>query len=160
MNRIMSLWHKIPEQIRRLLIPFLIIIIGYLVARWILVPSDFGLLGHYRASSITINLQKEIRYAGAEVCVECHDQIVAAKKQGYHRGVACEACHGPALVAYSGPWRISSRPLHGRERSVCSVTSISLHGLPVSRRSSQIPTTRRNHVFPATVRTTRNHRSR
>ncbi len=103
MNKIMLLWHRIPEQIRRLLIPFFIIIVGYFLTRWILVPSDFGLLGHYRASSITTNMQKEIRYAGAEACTECHDQIVATKKQGYHRGVSCEACHGPTVAHIQDP---------------------------------------------------------
>jgi hypothetical protein len=117
MNRVMLLWHRIPEQIRRLLIPFLIIVIVYLAARWILIPTDFGLLGHYRASSITTNTQKEIRYAGAEVCTECHDQLVAAKKQGYHRGVSCEACHGPALAHTQGPGNL--KPAVTRTRTLC-----------------------------------------
>jgi hypothetical protein len=117
MNRIKLLWQKIPEQIRRLLIPFFIIIIGFFLTRWLMTPSDFGLLGHYRASSIEVNAQKEIRYAGAEACTECHDQVAAAKKQGYHQGISCESCHGPTVSHTQDPQNV--KPAITRTRALC-----------------------------------------
>jgi len=112
-----QLWHKIPEQIRHLLVPFFIIVAGYLLARCLLIPQDFGLLGHYRASSVTVNTQKPINYAGAAACAECHEQVTTAKKQGYHRGVACEACHGPAQAHTQDPE--NARPTITRTRTLC-----------------------------------------
>jgi hypothetical protein len=117
MPKIRILWKKIPEQLRHLLVPLAIIAAGYLLVRWILVPADFGSLGHYRASSITSNLQKPIRYAGAEACEECHNQVGATLKQGYHRGVACEACHGPASAHSEDPENI--KPAVTRTRTLC-----------------------------------------
>lgn len=117
MSKIMLLWYRIPEQIRRLLIPFFIIMVGYFLTRWLLVPPDFGMLGHYRASSITTNMQKEIRYAGAEACTECHDQTATKKKQGYHRGVSCEACHGTTVAHVHDPENI--KPAITRTRTLC-----------------------------------------
>ena len=117
MNRLMLLWRRIPEQIRRLFIPFFIIIIGYLFTRWVLVPPDFGLLGHYRASSITTNMQKEIRYAGAEACTECHDQIVATKNKDTTRGLPVKRATVPVRPTY----RIlkNFKPAVTRTRTLC-----------------------------------------
>jgi hypothetical protein len=117
MKSIRLLWHKIPEQLRRLLAPFAVIIIAFLLVRWALVPSDFGILGHYRASSITTNLAREVRYAGAAGCTDCHDLEVTTKKQGYHRGIACEACHGPAASHSQDPEKI--KPSVTRTRTLC-----------------------------------------
>lgn len=111
------LWNKIPEQIRHLLAPILIIVVVYLLIRQLLVPSDFGLLGHFRASSITANVQRENKYAGSEACADCHDQIVGAKKHGYHRDVSCESCHGPSMAHTGDPEKL--KPAIVRTRTLC-----------------------------------------
>ncbi len=47
-----SFWNYLPEQIRRLSILVLILITVFILLHSILVPSDFGTYGHYRASAV------------------------------------------------------------------------------------------------------------
>ena len=111
------MWYKIPEQIRCLLILCVIILGGACVARLFLVPADFGLWGHYRASSVLQNAAKPIMYSGGEACAECHDAIFAKKMTGFHRGVACETCHGPSYAHTQAP--DTAKPMLPRSRSHC-----------------------------------------
>jgi hypothetical protein len=117
MKKLRTLWNKIPQQIRHLLVPFIIITVGYLLIRRLLIPADFGLLGHFRASSITANVNREMQYAGSQACSDCHDQVVATKKGGYHKDVACESCHGPAFAHSRDPETI--KPSVVRTRTLC-----------------------------------------
>jgi len=116
-NSVLKLWRKIPEQVRRLLVPCVIILGGSLVARHFFVPSDFGLYGHYRASSVVQNAEREIKFAGSAACSDCHDAEAAKKKSGYHQGVSCEACHGPAAAHTQDPENV--KPYVPRARSHC-----------------------------------------
>jgi len=94
---------KIPEQIKRLSIPIVIVIAVFIILRNILVPSDFGKYGHYRASAVDEIASLEIKYIEHKACVDCHDDIVEMKNASYHRSVMCEACHGPAAAHTEDP---------------------------------------------------------
>ncbi len=118
-NFIIKLWYALPEQIRHLAVPAIIIVAGALTMRYIFVPGDFGLYGHYRASSVVQNAGKEIKYAGSEACAECHDALTATKKAGYHRNVSCESCHGPAAPHTQDPEKI--KPFVPTARAQCLV---------------------------------------
>ncbi len=85
----------IPPQIPRLSIAFAIFIGGFLLLRSMLVPETFGQYGHYRGDSLTDNANHEIRYAGQQACLECHQDIEDAKKTDLHETINCEICHGP-----------------------------------------------------------------
>lgn len=89
-------WKELPEQIRRLSIVSIILVILPFIVRYLLIPSDFGEYGHYRASAVKTIISQEIQYAGHQICYDCHDDIVETKKSGYHKNVSCEVCHGPA----------------------------------------------------------------
>ena len=87
----------------------------FLVARWTLIPSDFGVLGYYRAGALNDVRARPIAYAGRAACMECHDgaydppepeddapaRKTALKtpldpvKDNKHFKLNCEACHGP-----------------------------------------------------------------
>jgi hypothetical protein len=114
MDAIKRVWNRMPQQIRHLLVPVVVIIVGYLVIRSLLVPAGFGQYGHYRGPSLVENASKEIKYAGSEACLECHDTIVAEKKGGYHRGVACETCHGPVMAHTQDPEKVKPQIPKGR----------------------------------------------
>jgi hypothetical protein len=92
------MWKRIPEQIRHLVVPIVALLVIYFVARHFLIPATFGLWGHYRALSAVENAEMPLRYAGSEACADCHSEISSTKKEGYHRGVACETCHGAAYI--------------------------------------------------------------
>ncbi|MCJ7755156.1 MAG: cytochrome c family protein [Thermoanaerobaculales bacterium] len=69
-------------------------LIGFLVLRGVLIPADFGELGHYRASALDDNRSVPLHFAGRAVCEECHDDVAEERAGGAHQRVGCEACHG------------------------------------------------------------------
>ncbi len=108
-----------PKQIIRLLIVFVVIVGGFLIVRYFLVPESFGELGHYRKAAIDEIIEQEIQYAGQDVCVECHDDIGLEKSAGYHRDLSCEVCHGPAADHTNAPDEFT--PLTPNKRKQCPV---------------------------------------
>ncbi len=69
-------------------------IVLFLLLRGVLVPADFGELGHYRTGALEENRSVAMKFAGRAVCEECHDEVAADKAAGAHGGIGCEACHG------------------------------------------------------------------
>ncbi|GAB4343105.1 MAG: cytochrome c [Desulfobulbaceae bacterium] len=77
-----------------------------LLARYILVPSDFGVQGE----SFTFNFHRAgnvaewrdskegypgVAYLGRDVCADCHDEKIEQSNNGPHGIIECENCHGP-----------------------------------------------------------------
>ena len=50
--------------------------------------------GRAYAAAITAVTSLETHFAGREECEPCHAPIVEKKSASYHRGLACEVCHG------------------------------------------------------------------
>ena len=159
MSKITLLWNKIPEQIRRLLIPLFIIMIGYFLVRWILVPPDFGLW-----ATIGPPQSQRTRKKRSDTREQRHAPNAMIKlSQQRSRDTTGGFPVKHAMVLLWRTLRIprtSSRPLHGPEHSACCVMNISLPGQPDSPRSFQILITRHNHAFPAIGLMTLNHHSR
>lgn len=89
----MRIW-RFPDQVIRLAILLAVALVAMLVVRGRLVPASFGLTGHYRADAVAEVASQPLRYAGSHLCVECHDYEGEIKDGSYHRGLACEVCHG------------------------------------------------------------------
>jgi len=76
-----------------------------LLARYILVPKDFGVQGQggsftynfHRASNVQEWKDFPIKYLGKEVCVECHTENGEKLASSPHTVIECENCHGPGL---------------------------------------------------------------
>ena len=113
-----SFWNNLPEQIKRLSIIFVILLAIFIIVNNILVPEDFGLYGHYRASALEEIISQKIQYAGHEVCYDCHDDVVETKQSGYHKKVSCEVCHGPA-AAHTEDEEVELKA--PRERGYCPI---------------------------------------
>lgn len=103
MNKIWGMWKRMPDQLKRVSIPIVIVIVAFVAARRLLVPSDFGIYGHYRASAVDEIASQEIKYIGHTVCIDCHDDVFEKVKMSYHRNVMCEVCHGPAAAHTEDP---------------------------------------------------------
>lgn len=103
MNKGKTIWGRIPDQVKRLSVPVLMIIAAFITIRHILVPSDFGKYGHYRASAVDEIASQRIKYRGHEACEECHGDVDKIKKMSYHRDLSCEVCHGPAAAHTEDP---------------------------------------------------------
>ena len=116
-----------PQQVKRLVVIFALMIASLVLARIFLVPPTFGKLGHYRSAAIDSVLTQPIHYAGQQVCVDCHDDIVEIKEESRHATVACEVCHGPVAEHADDP--DTQLPPAPRERSYCPLC----HGYNPSR---------------------------
>jgi hypothetical protein len=110
---------KIPEQVKRLSVLFLVVVIVFIVATSLLTPKDFGLVGHYRAGAIQNNADKKIEYAGQEACADCHDDLWKTKNSSYHKNLSCEVCHGPSVNHVNEPDQF--KPEKPRDRISCPV---------------------------------------
>jgi len=108
---------EIPEQVKRLSVLLVILIIVFIVVRSFLIPKDFGEIGHYRTSAVQNNADKKMNYAGQEACTDCHDVIVKIKSRGFHKNVACEVCHGPLMQHIDSPDEF--KPQMQRNRNFC-----------------------------------------
>lgn len=107
---------KLPEQIKRLAVVIFVIVAAVLVTRY-LIPASVVDQRVYRASSVQREVSKEIKFAGATTCSDCHDDINTKKKLGFHKGLSCETCHGPSVKHAEDP--SSGKPFAPRERKFC-----------------------------------------
>ena len=82
-------WKKIPEQVKRLSLLLVVLVVAFIIVRGNLVPDDFGEYGHYRGSALKEIAALEIHFAGQEVCNECHDDVMETKNLSYHENVSC-----------------------------------------------------------------------
>jgi len=118
-----------PQQVQRLVIVFVVAIGSLVGARHIMTPESFGKTGHYRAAAIDSVLALPIRYAGEQVCLDCHDDIGEMKIDSNHAGLACEVCHAPAAGHADDP--DTFLPPAPRQRGYCPLC----HGYNPSRPS-------------------------
>ena len=82
----------------RLLALVAIAVAAFVKARSMVVPADFGKLGHFRASAITDAAAREPRHLGSAACAECHSDITGPWAAGKHHIPQCENCHGPGML--------------------------------------------------------------
>lgn len=100
-------------------------ILVFLVARAVLVPKDFGTLGHFREGAIADNRAREVSFAGRAACGDCHSDIVDARKGSKHAQVGCEACHGALAAHASASDPSASKPVKPDPRKICLVCHLS-----------------------------------
>jgi hypothetical protein len=94
---------RLPPQITRLLIVTALILASYFIARAFLVPDSFGKYGWYRANALQEHQKQPVKFAGAAICADCHDDVVAKKSLGGHKNISCESCHGPQAQHVNNP---------------------------------------------------------
>jgi hypothetical protein len=96
---------------------FGVCLLFFSVARALLVPTDFGVYGHYRASALDDARARPIAYAGQAMCLECHGDVGDLRTTSRHVHVACESCHGPLARHASG--NDTTTPLRPDGRTTC-----------------------------------------
>jgi len=98
---------------------FAVGVAAFILLRWLMVPADFGVLGHYRTGALSDNMARPIAFAGQAACIECHPDVAEVRAKGRHAKVACEACHG-ALASHAakpdGP-----KPVRPDPRKTCII---------------------------------------
>ena len=108
---------RVPDQVVRIAVLLAAGLTGLLVLRARFVPDSFGEIGHYRAAALPAIAAQPLRYAGTQACAECHTDEAQAKARSYHRGLACEGCHGAANDHAQDPEK--ARPQIPRDRGAC-----------------------------------------
>jgi len=118
---IQSGWSFIPfpDQVRRLLIVFAVLLIGWLFVREHMIPATFGERGHYRAAAVDSIAALPVSYVGQAECEMCHDDVGELKRKSYHRDVSCEVCHGPGVDHLEDP--STNLLFQPKERGLCTL---------------------------------------
>ena len=116
-------------HIVRVAMLFLAGAVFFLVARWVLVPKDFGTYGFYRTGAIDDARLRPIAYAGRASCEGCHVGKYESEtgdpdtpppdpvKDNRHFVLRCESCHG-ALAFHSVDQKKKEEGGEGSERPV------------------------------------------
>ena len=86
---------KDAEHIIRLAVASVVVFVFFLLLRLYFIPKSFYEYGHYRGDALMELSSRPIRYAGHKACQDCHSDVASLKAAGMHKGVNCEACHGP-----------------------------------------------------------------
>jgi decaheme cytochrome c component MtrC/MtrF-like protein len=135
---------RIPEQIRRLAVVAVVVVGGTLLTRFVIIPPSLIAKDLHRASTVNQEVVKPVKFAGSAACQDCHDDVVMKKAKGYHKGLACEGCHGPAAKHIADPMAV--KPPAPRDRKFCPVC----HSYDASRPTGfpQINATAHNPLKP------------
>ncbi|MBI5241675.1 MAG: cytochrome c3 family protein [Elusimicrobia bacterium] len=100
---------------------FVVVIIGFLIARHLVVPKSFGRIGHYRADAVDEIKALPLRYAGEQACAPCHRAQAKAKASSRHKGIRCESCHGALQAHAEAPSSLKpAKPKEGEMRAFCA----------------------------------------
>ena len=91
------------QQVKRLLIAFLIFISLFLMVRHFLVPDSYYKYGNYRADALKDNETHEIKYINSKECSNCHLEEDSLKFTGAHKDIRCQTCHGPGFKHIEDP---------------------------------------------------------
>jgi len=109
----------IREQVRRLGLVIAVVVGAVVVIRFVIIPPSYFSTRLHRAGTVRREVAKPIRFAGMATCRECHSDVYETKVGGYHRGLACETCHGPSAEHAEDP--MSVKPYAPRDRKFCPV---------------------------------------
>jgi hypothetical protein len=109
---------RLPEQAVRIVSLFVVLAAVLLVVWQFILPPEMKEPALQQMSATVREANKEIKYAGAEICGQCHEKEHDIKITGYHRDLSCEACHGPAQKHADNPTDV--KPTSPKKRDYCS----------------------------------------
>jgi cytochrome c553 len=107
---------KVSDALIRLGAVVILLIVGMVIVLSLLPPA-LTRRDLQRAAAVQTVSSRSVKYAGASACAGCHEAQYAEKKEGYHRNVSCETCHGPANEHSENP--IEFKPPAPRDRQFC-----------------------------------------
>ena len=113
----MKFLNKLPEQAVRIVVVFIVLAAVLFVVRQFIIPPEMKDMTLIRAATMEREADKEIKYAGAAACSQCHEKQQEVKKSGYHRDLSCESCHGAAQKHVDNPTEV--KPTSPTKRDYC-----------------------------------------
>jgi predicted CXXCH cytochrome family protein len=102
--------------------------VSFLIVRALLVPSDFGVYGFFRAGALDDARARPVSYAGEAACVDCHNTVADERRPSKHAQVRCEACHGPLVKHTAG--EMDTLPQTPDSRRLCVTCHTKIAGRP------------------------------
>ncbi len=110
------------EQISRLLIFFLLILLAFFVVRPLVIPATYGVIGRYGAAALDDIAGLPMAHVGAEACGDCHGDVAATLATSEHASIECESCHGAGAAHAATPEESRLfQPPHDEMRQFCGV---------------------------------------
>lgn len=109
----------VREQVKRLGVVLAIFVAVVLLVRFVVIPQTYFSPRLHKASTVQREAAHPARFAGMAACRECHSDVYETKSASYHKGLACETCHGPSAGHAADP--MSSKPYAPRDRTFCPV---------------------------------------
>lgn len=97
------------------------VVLVILLARYLVVPADFGVngrnftYGFHRLSNVKEWQDFKVKYKGKISCEECHSENFADNMASKHRVIQCENCHDPAIDHPENPEKLTV----DRSRALC-----------------------------------------
>ena len=85
---------KYNAHLIRLIIALVVVGAAGLAARQLFMPEGMGDYGHYRGTDIVDQKMVPVRLGTNDACFACHQPIRSIHKNGVHKAVSCEVCHG------------------------------------------------------------------
>jgi DnaJ-class molecular chaperone len=110
---------RIPEQIGRLAIVIGIVAAVTVLTRFVIIPRSLVSTETHWAQATQREIAKPVKFAGSSACQDCHEDVTTKKTKGFHKALACEACHGPAIKHTEDPSEV--KPPAPRDRKFCPV---------------------------------------
>lgn len=78
----------------KLIIAMIVVGIGGYFAKQAFTPKSMGQYGHYRGTDIVDQKNVPVRLGTNDSCFQCHKPVRTIHKDGVHKTVSCEVCHG------------------------------------------------------------------
>lgn len=104
----------LPEQLVRLTI-VVVAFLAVTIATWaFVIPPSLKDMDLHRAATVSRERDFPVRYAGAPVCRDCHEEENDMRLGGFHRNLSCETCHGPLYDHTEDPLENPAEAPRGR----------------------------------------------
>jgi len=108
---------RLPEQITRIGIVCGVLAAIVFVLRFVVIPQSYFSRELHEQATVTRETARPVSFAGSAACGDCHADEVETKTRGYHKGLACETCHGPSQGHVDDPTAV--KPYAPRDRKFC-----------------------------------------
>lgn len=109
---------------------------GGLLFKGFLVPESFGVYGPYRADAIEEEAVLPIRHGTNQSCFACHAFEAAIHRDGLHKTISCEFCHGPYADHVDGKKKIGTLPV--KKDGEITVLCLRCHNTEIKARPQQV----------------------
>ena len=129
---------------------------GGLLFKKMLTPDSFGVYGPYRADAIAEAALVPIRHGTNMSCFKCHPYEAKIHKNGQHKTISCEFCHGTYADHVADGKKTQTLPVK-KEKEITTLC-LRCHNTEIKARKEEVIKTvaMPNHLTDQDVKLTHN----